>query len=293
MRRREGVRHRTALRGIGLPQRRDQAWPLGRGDTAFDDLPLDIGGAVLADGEASAHQAGDPVGIAELPQLVPDADGLLHQVGEPVFAHRRDDALQRLRAPCRSGRSHDGFGLRPRQQLLGGRVVQHGEPGRDIRLEREEMQDPLAKGVDRLDLQPAGCFHRAGEQAAGQFQPAPVRRVSVDRRDGMRQRRIVECHPAGQRREHLGGHVGRRRLGEGQRQDAGRVGVRQQQPDHPLGEHMGLARARMGRHPGGGARIGARILLAPGLGINHRPGHAISSPSASPSDHSCTRAKWS
>ena len=65
--------------------------------------------------------------------------------------------------------------------------------------------------------------------------------------------------------EHALGHIGRRRLGEGEAQDAPRRAAREQQPDDPLRQHMGLARTGIGGHPGGIARVGRQRLPRPGV----------------------------
>ncbi len=56
------------------------------------------------------------------------------------------------------------------------------KPRRDIGLEREEMQQALAEGVDRLDLQAARRLDGAREQAAREAEPGGVgrRRAGLD-----------------------------------------------------------------------------------------------------------------
>ena len=56
------------------------------------------------------------------------------------------------------------LGARVGDQRAGGGVVEDGELARDIRLERELVQQPFAEGVDGLDFQPARRFQRAGEE---------------------------------------------------------------------------------------------------------------------------------
>ena len=94
--------------------------------------------------------------------------------------------------------------------------------------------------------------------------------------------------PAGEAVEHALGHVRRRRLGEGQAEDLRRRGAGEQEPQHALRQHMRLARAGVGRHPGGALRIG-RLALAPRRIL--QGGAHVSSPSDSA--HSATRARWS
>ena len=67
----------------------------------------------------------------------------------------------------------------------------------------------------------------------------------------------------------------------------------EQQAHHAVGEHLGFARARIGRHPGRGARIGGAALRVLGVVRDDEIG-AHSEPSPPPalaSDHSFTRAR--
>ena len=75
-------------------------------------------------------------------------------------------------------------------------------------------------------------------------------------------------------------HIGRRRLGEGQAEDArGRRAV-EQQAQHALRQHMRLARAGVGRHPGRGARDRRRAAgrCRTGRGASRRGRAHASSP---------------
>ena len=72
---------------------------------------------------------------------------------------------------------------------------------------------------------------------------------------------VVERCPVRQRCEHAVRHVGGRRLGEGEAEDFRGIDAVEQQPDHTLRQHMGLARAGVGRHPCRCRRIGRLALL--------------------------------
>ncbi len=61
-----------------------------------------------------------------------------------------------------SQRRVDGFA----QQRLRRLIVEHGEAGRDVGLEREALQQALAERVDRLHLEAAGRLDGDGEQRA-------------------------------------------------------------------------------------------------------------------------------
>ena len=72
---------------------------------------------------------------------------------------------------------------------------------------------------------------------------------------------VFERRPFGQRIEYRFRHVGGGGLGEGEAKNFGRIGAAQQQPDDALRQHIGLARAGIGRHPGRHRRI-RRLALA-------------------------------
>jgi len=178
-----------------------------------------------------------------------------------------------------------------------GTVIQHGEPRRHVGLERELLEQPGAEGMDGLDLEAPRRLQRSGEQ-----RPRPRAFPGIDGGDadfaqGRIEGGIVERDPATEPVVDPRRHVGGRRLGEGDAEDARRIdparSAVEHQPDHPLGQHMGLARAGIGRDEGRAGRIRGVRLLAP-----HRVGNlarAHVSPSSTPpaSDHSLTRARSS
>ena len=83
--------------------------------------------------------------------------------------------------------------------------------------------------------------------------------------DRVVQRVIVERDPVTERREHPLRHVGGGRLGEGDAQDLLRRHAVEQQADHALHQHVGLARTGIGRHERRGGGIGrARLRVADG-----------------------------
>ena len=66
----------------------------------------------------------------------------------------------------------------------------------------------------------------------------------------------------------------------------------QQQAQHALRQHMGLAGTGIGGDPGSGGRVGGLALRGDRIGGNFvTQGHH--SPPSSPADHSFTRARWS
>ena len=78
-----------------------------------------------------------------------------------------------------------------------------------------------------------------------------------------RQRGVVGGRgPARQPLLDAAGHLGGGRLGEGEADDAFRVGAAEQQPEHPIGQHAGLAGAGIGGDPDRAAR-GPRPAAGP------------------------------
>ena len=85
---------------------------------------------------------------------------------------------------------------------------------------------------------------------------------------------IIHHHPARQRIEHFGGHIGSGGLGVRERENTGRGDPVQQQPDHPLHQHMGLARTGIGRYPDREIGIGSLLLDFGGVLNRCEHGHA-------------------
>ncbi len=124
-------------------------------------------------------------------------------------------------------------------------------------------------------LQPARNFERGGEQLA---RARPRRRIDAADADAAQrffERCVVERDPGGELSKHAVRHVRRRRLGEGEAQYFRRIDAVEQQPDHPLRQHMRLAGAGIGRderrHGGvGGLRLHRRYRLG---NVFARTGH--------------------
>ena len=245
-------------------------------------------GTEARDGLAEQHGGLQRLAVAE--RL---ADQRLEGEARGLAGQERDRTAERA-AGCRSGL---GQRIRPRclEQLHMLQIVDYREACRDIGLEREQVQQPLAESVNGLDLQTSGRFHRAGEEFSGEREVGRARARRAGAQDGFGQRRVVEPRPVGQRVEHADRHVGRGRLGEGEAQDAGGRHVAEQQPHHALRQHMRFARAGVGRHPGGTLRMRGALLAGPRV-FRHRKGggaaHA-SLPSPPTIDHSLTRDRWS
>ena len=92
-------------------------------------------------------------------------------------------------------------------------IVDDAKAGGNIGLERKEMQNPFAEGVDRLDLQSAGRFHRAREKSAREIALRGVEPPSGGLFDGVVERVVVEQRPFGENVENARRHIGRGGLG--------------------------------------------------------------------------------
>ena len=140
-------------------------------------------------------------------------------------------------------------------------IVDDAKAGGNIGLERKEMQNPFAEGVDRLDLQSAGRFHRAREKSAREIALRGVEPPSGGLFDRVVERVVVEQRPLGENVENARRHIGRGRLGVCEAKNARRRHARQQQTHDALRQHMRLARTRVSGHPGGEFRIGGAPLI--------------------------------
>ena len=112
--------------------------------------------------------------------------------------------------------------LGERQHLLRAALVGHFEARRHVGLEREEMQQALAKGVDRLDLEAAGRLDRTGEEAPSEDEIGGARqsRAPVATTAARKSAVVVAASTSGQFREDDAcRHLRRRRLREGEAED--------------------------------------------------------------------------
>ena len=209
-----------------------------------------------------------------------------------AVAHQIDNRCKRLAE--RTVRLHlrlvKHTGARLRHQLCGDTVVQNIEVTGDIGLKRELMEQCFAKAVDGLDFKAARCFKRTGKQTTGHRDPGSIRMTPFDLEKLLSKIRIVHRHPGAEYLEDTGRHFSGRSFSEGQRQDAGRVGAIQQQPDNPARQDKGLPRPGVCTHPGGRTGSRCKILTLPREVGDLEAAHAGSSP---PSAHSCARARWS
>ena len=148
--------------------------------------------------------------------------------------------------------------------------LERDKAGWQAGLQREGGQQPLRKGMERLHGKTARHVERAGKKAARLAERPGVRRNAQRQQFGGKTG-VVGDRPAAEVAHHPILHFGRRRLGEGQRQDAFRGIPGQQQPQHAIGQHMSLAGAGRGRHPDMARRIGGDALLG---GAVQRPSHS-------------------
>ena len=226
-------------------------------------------------------RAGRAEGIA----LAYDATG---EAGE-IFARVVPRNLGDQRGVFAFGHLIDDLG----PQQIGGAVFDLGELRADLCLQREAAQKGRAERVDGLNFQPAGRLDRAGKKGAGIAQLLG-RQFALNAKigQGAAQCRVFQHGPFAQAFEQAVLHLRGRRLGIGQAKDVLRLHVVEQQPRHAVGQHAGLARARIGGQPSGG--IGPRRFDLGAGGIVEITHHSRSSGRAGlvPS-HSPNRASWS
>jgi hypothetical protein len=264
---------RLHIVGRTCPQRREKRVEQ-RALAAREDLCRDV---LL--GEARGQVAGAPDVVrlrlsGERLRRLHDARGQLVEIRPAVEA---GDAIDHVGV--------GSFGQRLRHlghKQAVGRLVEFGEAGGDARLERVVAEEGGAEGVDRLDLEPARRLDRGGEEGA--------RLAEVDgafhtkRTEFVFERRVLQHRPCAEPGEEAVLHLARRRLGVGEAEDAARVGARQKEPRHAVGQHACLAGAGVGRQPRGPRGIGCGDLRACRV---VRRGHGTSSGlGVVPSSHS-------
>ncbi len=245
----------------------------------------------LGDGRFDAAGALDPGD-----QRIALLDQVFDGGAERLVGARRDRGRERAPEPAlrRPGRFEQHVQAQAFDEIALRKLLQHRKARRHVGFERKLVKQPGAECVDRLHLEAAGGFQRLREQSAG---PAAARRQrpsSFDFRDGAIELVVIECDPLRERREHLIGHIGGGRLGEGQAQDLRGFDTPEQQADDALRQHMGLARAGIGGDPGRRGGIG-RLPLHPQDIVRDLPelGHDPFASVAAAKDHSLTRARWS
>ncbi len=212
--------------------------------------------------------------LQEWPDRMAVAHDFAEQLFKPAVIGDIQHGLERprqvrvLSARRRRQQAEAGVG----QKRGGGGIVQHREMAGDIGLQRKPVQQAFAEGVDGLDLQPARRFQRMGEQAPRHRDLQRIGPRTLDLSDLVGKGCFRQHRPFGKPAEHPVRHFGRRRLRIGEAEDRRGSGAGQQQPDHALGQHMGLARAGIGRDPDGTGRIGGEPLASGGPG---QPGFGI------------------
>ena len=266
--------------------------------SGLDRAGVEIGRDAEEGGDTGAHSfgiTGATVLVAEQGAL---AQRLLHHGLEGILRRQPCQQVERpgfgtLRV---GGDESEQFTPRLAQHLGLGQIVRDLEARRHIGLERGSLQYARAEGVDRLDPEAARRLERFREKAAGLRLLGQGRRPAGQLRQRAAQALGVERRPVAERLEDAVRHVGGGRLGIGDAEHpAGRDAV-QQEPQHAVDQHMGLARASVGRDPGGEAGVGGQRLALIGQRRDDPArlhGSTPSSPPPGAADHSLTRARWS
>ena len=89
---------------------------------------------------------------------------------------------------------------------------------------------------------------------------------------------VRQRRPLAERAEDAARHLGGRDLGEGQAEDRRRIGAGEEQADHALRQHMRLAGAGIGDHPGGSGRVGRLAAGCRACGRNRADAHRARRP---------------
>ena len=161
------------------------------------------------------------------------------------------------------------------------------EIGSNARLKRKAPQQRLAERVDGLDLEPVGHIEHGGEEAARAVERGLRGFCPGQHLERSGERVIVGDSPASEIARDSERHLGGGRAGEGEAEDALGRRAPQQQPQHAVRQHLGLARAGRGTDPDRGRRIRGPVLSRRHPGRLH--GHHGSPPGT---DHSLCRARW-
>ena len=281
----------------GEPLRPRQSAPVP--DVAAQHLGLDASGRfVPGEAKSVAQRLAIGRGAAVGPERLGDIQRLLEQLTKTECASLARDKVERRLALEPRFERRDRVVARLDHQRRRLALVDDLEMRRNVGLERKELQQPFAEGVQGLDFEAARGFDRPGEQLSGEGERRRSGPGSAGLDDPRGQRLVVEARPLGERGEDAAGHVGRGGLGEGQAEDLRRLGAVEHQAEHALGQHMRLAAAGVGGDPGRRVRVRGERLVAPERlrdveAAAHAPSPASASPAPPASDHSLTRARWS
>ena len=267
---------RRAVVGAALPELGEQLGKLCRGEQRRrKDHAASAGNRVRRPKAERPPEVGEPVfqrvGAEDpAPQAVALVDELVDRALVTDVAGLVEDERQRLAertAGVAVGLRQDAL-ARLDLELARAALVEDLEVAGDIGLEGELVEEALAKGVNGLNLEPAGGFKRAGEQPAGNRQHRRIRPPPFDPLDRRGELLVVERRPLGEVVEDPLRHLGGGGLGEGQAEDAAGIVAGKQEPLDAAGEDEGLARPGIGRDPGRGGRIRRRRLRLLGRRID-------------------------
>ncbi len=209
------------------------------------------------------------------------------EFGETLLAEIAGDLGERLRqlrvstAPCggkdRLARLAGNFGSAA--------LVHDLEMRGDLRLDRKAPQQRLAEGVDRQDLHAAGRVEDLCEESPCMLHQGAVGRCPGQVDERLRERAVGERRPLAQPVVDAVCHLGGRRFGKGQAEDAARRTAAQQEVESAIGQYFGLAGSRGRGDPNRHPSIGRESLL-PGSFVE-----VLRHSSSAASDHSLTRAR--
>ncbi len=266
-----------------------------------------VGCQAQADTDRDRRAVEPAVGREQGPQPRPFAGEIGHQAAEAVFLDRRGDDRERARQPSAArivlvarfvgaARGEQQILARLQHQFGGAALLHHVEVRRDAGFERKAAQQRLAEGMDGLDLHAARHVEHRAEQPARAPALGGARLLADQGAQFGGELALIQRRPHAEPLVDADRHLGGRRLGERQAENADRRRAMHQQAEHAVGQHRGLAGAGRGRHPHGriGLHRGIAALLVVGAldHVAHSPPPSPSWPFAPPADHSLTRARW-
>ena len=274
------ARPRTSARAVGARRGYDGLRRLCR---RYADGAIDRGDQTT-DAVVAGDQPLDPAAIVH---------DLGHQLREQHFVDPPGDDGQRLaqRRVDTGACPRQHLGLGELQHLGAVALGHHLEMRRYRGLQRKTLQHRLAEPMDRHDLHAARRIEHPGEQLPRQGQIGGRRRPVNERRNRHSQHVVGERRPGTEPGVDADAHLRRRRLRERQAQDAHRRRTGEQQCQHAVGQHLGLAAAGRGADPDAVGRPHGPLLTR--LGDTQDLAAGAHHGSSRPVDHSLTRARCS
>ncbi len=136
---------------------------------------------------------------------------------------------------------HQGLAPRQYEQFGFAKIIKHLKTPRHIGLEGEEVQQPFAKAVDRMNLQAARRLDGAREKTTRENQCGGIDLRRADLGERLGEPYIVESRQVESALKTRSAILAAARLGKGETQNFRRRHAIEQKPQHALRQHMRLA----------------------------------------------------